>query len=55
MADWHTARQANAQKILDVCAESPALRVPVVPNDIEHAWYRAYAFVRPEAAIINWL
>ena len=54
MVDWHTARQANAQKILDVCAESPALRVPVVPNDIEHAWYRAYAFVRPEALADGW-
>ena len=54
MADWHTARQANAQKILDVCAESPALRVPVVPNDIDHAWYRAYAFVRPEALADGW-
>ena len=28
--------------------------MPVVPNDIEHAWYRAYAFVRPEALADGW-
>lgn len=54
MAEWHAARQANAQKILDTCAQSSALRVPVVPEDIEHAWYRAYAFVRPEALADGW-
>lgn len=54
MADWHAARQANAKKILDVCAKNSALRVPVVPEDIEHAWYRAYAFVRPEALGDGW-
>ena len=54
MADWHAARQANAQRILDTCTQIPALRVPVVPNDIDHAWYRAYAFVRPEALADGW-
>ena len=54
MAEWHAARQANSQKILDTCTQSPALRVPVVPENIEHAWYRAYAFVRPEALADGW-
>ena len=54
MAEWHSTRQANAQKILDTCTQSPALRVPVVPKDIEHAWYRAYAFVRPAALADGW-
>ena len=54
MDDWHKARTANATAILAACAESPALRVPVVPAEVEHAWYRAYAFVRPEALADGW-
>ena len=54
MADWHQARKQNATKILAACAESKALRVPQVPDYIEHAWYRAYAFVKPEKLAIGW-
>lgn len=54
MADWHKARTANAAAILAACAESPALRVPAVPAEVEHAWYRAYAFVRPEVLAEGW-
>ena len=54
MPAWHEARKANAQEILAACAESSALRVPQVPNHIEHAWYRAYAFVRPEQLKSGW-
>mgnify|MGYP001261928509 CR=1 FL=1 len=54
MPAWHEARKANAHRILAACAESPALRVPQVPAEIEHAWYRAYAFVRPEQLKAGW-
>ncbi len=54
MPEWHQARKANAAAILAACAESSALRVPQVPSEIEHAWYRAYAFVRPEQLKSGW-
>jgi dTDP-4-amino-4,6-dideoxygalactose transaminase len=54
MPSWHEARKANALSILNACAESSALRVPIVPDYIEHAWYRAYAFVRPEMLATGW-
>lgn len=54
MTDWHQVRTANATAILQACAASPALRVPDVPAEVEHAWYRAYAFVRPEALADGW-
>jgi dTDP-4-amino-4,6-dideoxygalactose transaminase len=54
MPAWHDARSANAQAILAACAESPLLRVPMPPAEVEHAWYRAYAFVRPEALAAGW-
>lgn len=54
MPEWHEARKANAMSILAACAESSALRVPEVPDYIEHAWYRAYVFVRPEKLAADW-
>jgi len=54
MIDWHEARKQNATKILAACAESSALRVPQIPDYIEHAWYRAYAFVKVEALATGW-
>ena len=32
----------------------PALRVPDVPDNFEHAWYKAYVFVRPELLSEGW-
>lgn len=54
MPAWHAARKANALQILAACNESAALRVPELPAHIEHAFYRAYAFVRPEALADGW-
>lgn len=54
MDDWHVSRSANAKAIMDVCRRLPALRVPEVPSHIEHAWYKAYVFVRPEALKRDW-
>ena len=48
MADWHTQRTNNAVAINAAARECPALRVPQVPPDCKHAWYRCYVFVRPE-------
>jgi len=54
MVEWRAARDANARAILEACAESAALRVPLPPSHVEHAWYRAYAFVRPEGLASGW-
>lgn len=54
MATWHAARQRNAEAILAVARTCPALRVPEVPNNIEHAWYKCYVFIRPEILRAGW-
>lgn len=51
---WREARAANAHAILEACRQSHALRAPDIPAHIEHGWYRAYAFVRPEAMRPDW-
>jgi len=54
MPEWGARRRSNASAIWDACREQPWLRVPEVPDDVEHAAYRAYAFVEPEALPLGW-
>ena len=54
MPRWHAARSANAHRIWDACRAMPWLRVPRVPDDVEHGAYRAFAFVRSAALPAGW-
>ncbi len=54
MYHWSHARKANCEKIWASAAEQRALRVPVVPDEISHAGYKCYVFVRPEQLKQDW-
>ncbi|WP_029935138.1 DegT/DnrJ/EryC1/StrS family aminotransferase [Thiomicrospira pelophila] len=54
MADWTAKRVANAQRIWDVCRQHPSLRVPDVPDYIDHAAYKCYVFVEPAKLKSGW-
>jgi dTDP-4-amino-4,6-dideoxygalactose transaminase len=54
MADWRSARQANAQAIWDTASRLAGLRVPQVPDELEHAAYKCYVFVEPEKLADGW-
>ncbi len=54
MASWTEKRQHNAQKIWHCASQFDALRVPEIPEDIEHAAYKCYLFVRPEKLQSGW-
>lgn len=54
MPAWHEARKKNAEKIMRAATSCVALRVPGVTDAIEHAWYKAYVFVRPELLNEGW-
>ena len=51
---WLRERRANATRIWDAAREISGLRVPPVPDWAEHAAYRAYVFVEPEALKAGW-
>jgi dTDP-4-amino-4,6-dideoxygalactose transaminase len=52
---WREMRTRNAKLLQDVCMQFPqSLRVPSVPDDIEHAWYKFYVFVRHEGLSDGW-
>jgi len=54
MLSWHEARKRNAEVVMQAAQVCAALRVPSVPSDVEHAWYKAYVFVRPELLKADW-
>ncbi|SDD38094.1 dTDP-4-amino-4,6-dideoxygalactose transaminase [Paracoccus isoporae] len=54
LPDWRAAREANALTLAKALGESPALRIPMPPEGITHAWYRFYAFLRPETLAAGW-
>lgn len=54
MKEWTEKRTANALRIRDACQLFSAIRVPVLPEFIKHAWYKCYVFVIPELLNAGW-
>ncbi len=54
MPTWHEARKKNAARLMEAFSTIDALRSPQPPEDVEHAWYKMYAFVRPETLKSGW-
>ena len=51
---WHARRHAIGSRLDAAFRDLPALRVPVVPDHLRHAYYRAYAYVRPPTLRSDW-
>lgn len=51
---WVERRRANAAELIRGLAGHPALRVPTPGMEVSHAYYKFYAFVRPEALRPEW-
>ena len=55
MADWHERRKRNALALAEALAAFPnAVRVPMPGEGMEHAFYRLYAYVRPDRLRSGW-
>ena len=52
--DWLRKRTANAHALAAVCLQHDVVRVPEIPADVVQAYYRFYAFVRPERLALGW-
>jgi len=53
MPDWHRKRLNNANSIWSAAKQCKGLRVPVIPNYIEHAAYKCYVFVKGSVVLRN--
>ena len=45
MPDWHKKRLSNANSIWNAAKQCKGLRMPTIPDHIEHAAYKCYVFV----------
>ncbi|QEZ44081.1 DegT/DnrJ/EryC1/StrS family aminotransferase [Cupriavidus oxalaticus] len=54
MADWSRRRAQHAGALAMALGACEALHVPLPPAHVEHAWYKFYAFVRPERLAPEW-
>jgi dTDP-4-amino-4,6-dideoxygalactose transaminase len=54
MSDWTDARTRNAQAIWNTCRGYAAIRVPALPDGIEHAHYKCYVYVDQDRLAPGW-
>lgn len=54
MADWQATRLRHARRIWDCARALPGLRVPDVPDSIDHAAYKCYVFLDRDALAPGW-
>jgi len=55
MDDWHAKRTYNAKIIMATLAKFPQLIfLPKIDKQVEHAWYKLYAYVQINGLAINW-
>src|SRR5699024_2364530 len=52
--DMVAHRTRNAAILTEALQDLPAVRLPTVPDYVKHAWYKYYAFVRPERLKSDW-
>ena len=54
LSQWTAARTRNALHLAAALKDCSAVRVPLPSESITHAWYKFYAFVKPEALAEGW-
>ena len=54
LAEWTRKRQRNAAILTEGFPRVPALRLTCPPDTVGHAYYKYYAFVRPERLKNGW-
>ncbi|HZR30005.1 MAG TPA: DegT/DnrJ/EryC1/StrS aminotransferase family protein, partial [Terriglobales bacterium] len=51
---WVVTRRRHASTLNSALADVPGLRIPLPPDHFYHAYYKYYAFVRPEMLKADW-
>jgi dTDP-4-amino-4,6-dideoxygalactose transaminase len=54
MADWHKKRAENENKIRQVCNKYFFCRLPVIPSDVVHAYYKSYVYIDNSKLSFDW-
>ncbi|MBT0587784.1 DegT/DnrJ/EryC1/StrS family aminotransferase [Alteromonas oceanisediminis] len=51
MPAWRATRAKYAEQIMQTCRRFAAFRVPAIPENMQHAFYKCYVFIQPDALI----
>ncbi|QNA89667.1 DegT/DnrJ/EryC1/StrS aminotransferase family protein [Massilia sp. Dwa41.01b] len=54
MSAWTVARTTHARTVWNTCRMHQVVRVPQLPDDLTHAHYKCYVYVRPEKLAPGW-
>jgi dTDP-4-amino-4,6-dideoxygalactose transaminase len=54
LSDWTATRRAHAHSLAAALVDCSVVRVPWPGPGLEHAWYKFYAYVQPEALAAGW-
>lgn len=54
LPEWTAIRTRNAVLLAEALSDLPAVRVPLPPEHLTHAWYKFYAYVKPDALADGW-
>jgi dTDP-4-amino-4,6-dideoxygalactose transaminase len=54
LPEWGETRRANMDRLFGRLSGLPALRIPRPTGHVQHAGYKAYAYVRPDALKEGW-
>jgi len=54
LSEWRRIRRSHAEILQESFLSIPALRVTSPPNEIGHAYYKYYVFVKPEMLKTGW-
>jgi dTDP-4-amino-4,6-dideoxygalactose transaminase len=54
LPQWLTLRRKNATVLTDGFSRIPGLCLTIPPQEVEHAYYKYYVFVEPEALKSDW-
>ncbi len=52
--DWHLIRKRNAEYFIKELSDLNLLRIPFVPSNIEHAWYKFTVYLNSNALASDW-
>jgi len=52
--EWHNIRKKNAFILQEFLKDLDLIRVPQIPQEIEHAWYKFYCYLRNTYFSENW-
>ena len=54
LKNWNLIRNRNAKILIDVLSSCSCIRIPKIPSNIVHAYYRFYCYLNLDSLSIDW-